>query len=100
MRWSGRVARKDAADGQTAPIALASDHRGRHRFDFERIIAWFLGEDENVQYGEVRMRARSDIEGLLAERTFYATFVTRQLAAIETTQARILAKLAAIEPGD
>ena len=80
--------------------ALADEVRLGRIFEFERIIDWFLGRDGDVQYGEIRLRSRSDIEGLLAERIFYSTFVTRQLPAIEETQARILDKLDTLRNGD
>ncbi len=80
--------------------ALAEEVRLGQVLHFDRIVDWFFDRAGDVQYDEVRLRARSDIEGLLAERIFYSTFVTRQLPAIEDTQARILDKLTAMCDGD
>lgn len=59
-------------------------------FEFDTIIEWFLDRDTYEPGEEVRLRATTTLEGPLAERIFYTTFVVGGLEEIQTTQAEIL----------
>ena len=59
-------------------------------FEFDALIDWFLGRQSAEFEGEYRIRATSELEGVLAERVYYSTFVVEGLGDIYQTQAEIL----------
>ena len=72
---------------------LADETRLGRVIEFDRILGWFLDASDSSGHGEVRMKVSSSVEGLLAQRIFYSTFVVEGLEKIEATQAQILDKL-------
>lgn len=59
-------------------------------FDFERLTRWFVEARPVDLPSPVRLRATSRLEGILAERVFYTTFVVDGLTQMQQTQADIL----------
>jgi hypothetical protein len=59
-------------------------------FDFKLLTEWFLGQAEIEQDEPIRLRATTRIEGALAERVFYSSFVVGGLTEIYVSQAEIL----------
>ncbi len=70
--------------------ALAEQLRLGRAFEFDAMISWFQGQDVHEFEGEYRISAAAKIEGALAERVFYTTFVVGGLTDIHQTQAKIL----------
>ena len=74
---------------QLVPILSRQVRLGRP-FDFAAMMNWFRGRG-NVDFDrQYSIRATPELEGVLAERVFYATFVVEGLVAIQHTQAEIL----------
>ena len=70
--------------------ALSSQVRLGEAFEYQRIMDFFRGQPHAGEHEAVRIRATSALEGALAERVFYATFVVDGLNDIYETQAQIL----------
>jgi hypothetical protein len=70
--------------------ALSQQIRLSRAFDFDTIVGWFLNQRTPDANDELRLRASTMLEGALAERIFYTTFVVQGLADIQKTQTEIL----------
>ena len=70
--------------------ALSEQLRLGRAFEFDAMISWFQSQDDHEFEGEYRIGAAAKIEGALAERVFYTTFVVGGLSDIHETQAEIL----------
>ena len=70
--------------------ALSQQIRLSRAFDFDTIVDWFLNQRAPDANDELRLRASTMLEGALAERMFYTTFVVRGVADIQKTQTEIL----------
>lgn len=76
---------------------LSSQARLGRVFDFDTMTRWF-GAGADTGTGETfSLRATPELEGVLAERIFYTTFVVQGLGEIEQTQAEILRLLDAAD---
>ncbi|MDH4107614.1 MAG: hypothetical protein OEW35_04810 [Gammaproteobacteria bacterium] len=62
-------------------------------FEFDNLVGWFMGGAGTLGPGDIRLTVTPELEGVVAERLFYLTFVVNGLAEIETTQAEILRML-------
>jgi hypothetical protein len=69
---------------------LSEQVRLAEAFEFKRLTDWFLYKSDVTQEELIQLRATSKLEGALAERVFYTTFVVGGLADIHETQAEIL----------
>ena len=69
---------------------LSEQVRLAEAFEFKRLTDWFLYKSDVRQEELIQLRATSKLEGALAERIFYTTFVVGGLADIHETQAEIL----------
>jgi hypothetical protein len=69
---------------------LSEQVRLAEAFEFKRLTDWFLYKSDVTQEELIQLRATSKLEGALAERVFYTTFVVGGLADIYETQAEIL----------
>ncbi len=70
--------------------ALSQQIRLTRAFEFDTIVGWFLNQRTPDANDELRLRASTMLEGALAERIFYTTFVVRGLTDIQKTQTEIL----------
>jgi len=59
-------------------------------FDFRTLTEWFFDQSDVNQDDLIQLRATTKLEGALAERVFYSTFVVSGLTEIYETQAVIL----------
>jgi hypothetical protein len=75
--------------------AFADQIRLGRAFDFDNLAGKFFSQSHTIQDEQIRLRATTKLEGALAERVFYATFVVRGLAEIHDTQAKVLQLLEA-----
>jgi len=69
---------------------LSEQVRLAEAFEFKRLTDWFFDKSDVTQEELIQLRATSKLEGALAERIFYTTFVVGGLADIHETQAEIL----------
>ncbi len=70
---------------------LSEQVRLAKAFDFKRLTDWFFDQSDVKEEEElIQLSATSKLEGALAERVFYTTFVVGGLADIYETQAEIL----------
>ncbi len=69
---------------------LSEQVRLAEAFDFKRLTDWFFDQSDARQEELIQLRATSKLEGALAERVFYTTFVVGGLTDIYETQAEIL----------
>jgi len=58
--------------------------------EYEPLMSLVMSDIDSISGDPVRLRATSELEGLLAHRLFYFTFVVDGLTGIRETQARIL----------
>ena len=70
--------------------ALSRHVRLGRSFEFDALVDWFTGRESVDVSGKYSIRATPELEGVLAERVFYTTFVVEGLADIHHTQAEIL----------
>lgn len=70
--------------------ALSEQVRLAKAFEFDSIVGWFLDDPDLRLDGTVQVTATPRLEGALAERVFYATFVVDGLGDIRDRQAEIL----------
>ena len=75
--------------------AFSEQVRLGRAFEYDRLTGIFLDQSHVDQGEQVRLHATSALEGALAERVFYGTFVVSGLSEIYETQARILQLLEA-----
>ena len=75
--------------------ALSEQVRLGRAFEYDRLAGKFLDQSHVDQNEQVRLHATSNLEGALAERVFYGTFVVSGLSEIYETQTRILQLLEA-----
>jgi hypothetical protein len=69
---------------------LSEQVRLAEAFDFKRLTDWFFDHSDANQDEPIQLRATTKLEGALAERVFYTTFVVGGLTEIYETQAEIL----------
>ncbi len=69
---------------------LSEQVRLAEAFDFKRLTDWFLDQSDVRRDELIQLRATTKLEGALAERVFYTTFVVGGLTEIYETQAEIL----------
>jgi len=70
--------------------ALSENVRLAESFDFKLLTDWFLGQSNIEQDELIQLRATTRLEGALAERVFYTTFVVGGLTEIYESQVEIL----------
>jgi len=74
---------------QLVPVLSRQVRLGRS-FEFDALLSWFTGR-QNVEFqGQYKIHATSELEGVLAEKVFFITFVVDGLTDIHDTQAEIL----------
>jgi len=69
---------------------LSEQVRLAEAFDFKTLTDWFFDQSDVNQDELIQLRATTKLEGALAERVFYTTFVVAGLTDIYETQAEIL----------
>lgn len=69
---------------------LAETVRLGESFDFSLHTGWFQGDTTPESRPDVQLTVTTGLEGLMAQRVFYHTFVVQGLEDIKATQARIL----------
>lgn len=74
---------------RVVPLLSEQIRLGR-AFEFEPQVNWFTGRNRVNLDGDYDLTVTAELEGALAERLFYATFVVEGLHAIYDTQQKIL----------
>lgn len=69
---------------------IAAQTRLARAFEFDLIVPWFVGDITLDPDEKLELRATTRLEGVIAERLFYTTFVVGGLGDIQETQAQIL----------
>lgn len=70
--------------------ALSQQIRLSRAFEFDMMVGWFLDQSMPDANDELSLQASTILEGALAERMFYTTFVVGGLTDIRETQTEIL----------
>jgi hypothetical protein len=85
---------REVVVNQLVPV-LSQQVRLGSSFEFSTMFNWFMARQSVVLDDQYKILATPELEGVLAEKVFYTTFVVDGLTAIHRTQADILRLLEA-----
>jgi hypothetical protein len=80
---------REVVVNQLVPV-LSQQVRLGASFEYKTMFNWFTARQSVDLDGQYKVRVTAELEGVLAEKVFYTTFVVEGLAAIHRTQAEIL----------